>query len=125
VKKQTGDIRETPDAPSTPDAPDVPETADGGKRRLRPSTWVNGPSRAIALAVLLVLVVLFGRDVLSSLQLRSEIGDLERRKKGLLDSLAADSVLLRRLDDPEFLEKYARENYLMRKEGEVVYIIDE
>ncbi len=87
--------------------------------------WVNGPSRSVALAALVVLVVLFGRDVLSSWHLRSEIADLQRRKQGLLDSLAADSILLRRLDDPEFLERYARERYLMRREGETVYVIDE
>ncbi len=107
---------------------DIRETPGIGgvkKRRFRPFGWVNGPSRAVALAALLVLAVLFGRDVLSSLQLRAEIGQLERRKKELQESLAADSVLLRQLDDPEFLERYAREHYLMRKEGETVYIIDE
>jgi cell division protein FtsB len=87
--------------------------------------WVNGPSRAIALAVLLVLVVLFGRDALSSWHLRREIGELERRKRELQKSLEADSILLRNLDDPEFLERYARERYLMREAGETVYIIDE
>jgi cell division protein FtsB len=86
--------------------------------------WVNGPSRAIALAALVIVVVLFGRDVLSSWSLRSEIRELERRKKELLESLAADSVLLRQLDDPEFLERYARERYLMRQPGETVYILE-
>lgn len=87
--------------------------------------WVNGPSRAVALAALVVLLALFGRDVLSSWHLRGEIVGLERRKKALLDSLAADSVLLRNLDDPEFLERYAREHYMMRKQGETVYIIED
>jgi cell division protein FtsB len=83
------------------------------------------PSRAVALAVLLVVLVLFGRDVLSSWHLRSEIGELQRRKSELQNNLAADSTLLRNLDDPEFLERYARENYLMRRAGDEVYIIDE
>jgi cell division protein FtsB len=87
--------------------------------------WVNGPSRAIALAALVILVVLFGRDVWSSWQLQMEIGRLEERKRELLRSLAADSVLLRQLDDPEFLERYARERYLMRRADETVYILDE
>ncbi len=87
--------------------------------------WVNGPSRAIALAALVVLVVFFGRDVLSSWHLRIEIADLEKQKKELQESLRADSLLLERLDDPEFLERYARERYLMRKEGETVYVISD
>ncbi len=95
------------------------------KLKFRPFGWVNGPSRAIALAALLVLVVLFGRDVLSSWHLRGEIARLRAQKTELQRNLAADSVLLRRLDDPEFLERYARERYLMRREGETVYIIDE
>jgi cell division protein FtsB len=86
--------------------------------------WVNGPSRAIAMATLLIVVVLFGRDILSSWNLRREIGDLKRRKQELLRSLEADSILLRRLDDPEFLERYARERYLMRRAGETVYILE-
>jgi cell division protein FtsB len=93
-------------------------------RRFRPQDWVNSPARAIALAMLLVLVVLFGRDVLSSWHLRSEIGELQRRKLELQESLRADSILLRNLDDPEFLERYARERYLMREPGETVFILD-
>ncbi len=96
-----------------------------GKWRFRPFGWVNGPSRAVALAVLVVLLVLFGRDVLSSWHLRGEISGLEKQKRELQESLAADSILLRSLDDPEFLERYARERYLMRREGETVYIISE
>lgn len=92
-------------------------------RKFKIFGWVNGPSRAIALAALVVLLVLFGRDVLSSWSLRGEIGQLRERKKELLENLAADSVLLERLDDPEFLERYARERYLMRRAGETVYII--
>jgi cell division protein FtsB len=87
--------------------------------------WVNGPSRAIAMAGMAVLVVLFARDVLSSWHLRGEIAELRRQKRELQENLAADSILLRRLDDPEFLERYARERYLMRKQGETVYIIEE
>ena len=111
-----------PDAADATD-PDAPET--GGKWKLRIFGWVNGPSRAIALAAFVVLLVLFGRDVLSSWSLSSEIDDLERRKKELIENLAADSILLERLDDPEFLERYARERYLMRRDGETVYIIEE
>lgn len=86
--------------------------------------WVNGPSRAVVLAAIVVLLVLFGREVMSSMSLRAEIHELEHRKEGLLESLASDSVMLRRLNDPAFLEQFARENYLMRRAGEVVYVVD-
>ncbi len=85
--------------------------------------WVNGPSRAVAFAVLLVLIVLFGRDVIASLQVRAEIRNLQKRKTQLEAGITEDSLLLKNLDDPAFLEKYARENYLMRKQGEDVYYL--
>jgi cell division protein FtsB len=110
--------------PAPTDDPDTPEQG-GGKWRFRPFGWVKGPSRAIALALLVVLVVLFGRDVLSSWYLRGEISRLRELRQELLDSLAADSLLLRRLEDPDFLERYARERYLMRRPGETVYILSD
>jgi cell division protein FtsB len=87
--------------------------------------WVNGPARAVSVAVLILLVALFGREIVASLRVRAEIAELERQKRELVRSIEADSVLLRRLDDPEFLERYARERYLMRKQHETVYIIEE
>ena len=87
--------------------------------------WVNGPYRALAIVVLTVLLVLFGRDVFESLRVRSDIGTLKNRKAQLERSIAEDSTLLENLGDPDFLEQFARENFLMRKEGEEVYVITE
>ncbi len=36
-----------------------------------------------------------------------------------------NEIFLRNLNNPEFMEKYAREQYLMKKEGEDVFIIEE
>lgn len=85
--------------------------------------WINGPYRALAIVLLALLLVLFGRDVLESLRVRGEIRELRRRKTELERSIREDSTLLRSLDDPEFLEKFAREKFLMRREGEEVYIL--
>lgn len=85
--------------------------------------WINGPYRALAIVVLVVLLVLFGRDVFESLRVRSEINKLEGRKARLERNIAEDSTLLENLKDPEFLEQFAREQYLMRREGEEVYVL--
>jgi cell division protein FtsB len=103
--------------------PDNPATPTMRERLGKVLGWVNGPYRAVAFAVLVVVVVLFGRDVLSTMRVSGEIRELRRRKQQLQQSIAADSTLLRNLDDPEFLERYARERYLMRRAGETVYII--
>lgn len=87
------------------------------------SGWINGPYRALTIVVLAVLLVLFGRDVFESWRVRSEISRLRERKEMLERSIREDSTLLENLDDPEFLEQFAREKFLMRKEGEEVYVI--
>ncbi len=81
--------------------------------------------RVAALVVLLILAVLLGRDVLVSLSVRADIRRLEERRESLQAGIAADSVLLERLNDPAFLERFARENYLMRREGEDVYVLED
>ncbi len=106
------------------------KSSEGGKPGVkqwfgRISGWVNGPSRAAAFAVFIVVAVLFGRDVFSSLGVRGEIRELRKRKQRLEQSIAADSALLRDLDDPEFLERYAREHYLMRKDDETLYVVED
>lgn len=91
--------------------------------RAKLPSWM-GPSQTLAVAVLVVISVLLGRDVLSSIQVRVEIRDLRREKQQLERTIAADSTLLRQLEDPAFLERYARENYLMRREGDDMYVFD-
>ncbi len=86
--------------------------------------WINGPYRALAIVVLAVLLVLFGRDVFESLRVRAEIGNLKDRKEELERSIAEDSTLLENLNDPDFLEKFAREKFLMHRDGEEVYVVE-
>jgi cell division protein FtsB len=86
--------------------------------------WVNGPYKAFAIVVFVLLLVMFGSDVKEMVGVRAEISKLTERKEQLRQQIEADSTLLENLKDPEFLEKFARENYLMRREGEEVYIIE-
>jgi cell division protein FtsB len=86
--------------------------------------WINGPYRALSIVLLAVLLVLFGRDLVESLRVRREINELENRREQLEQRISEDSTLLRNLDDPEFLEKFAREKFLMRREGEELYIVE-
>jgi cell division protein FtsB len=83
------------------------------------------PQHLLPAAALVIVLVLFGRDVLSSMKVSAEIRELRHRKVELERSIRADSTLLRRLEEPAFLERYAREHYLMRREGETVYVIED
>lgn len=40
------------------------------------------------------------------------------------DQITRDSIIIEGLKDPVFLEKYARENFYMKRPGEIMYIID-
>lgn len=63
------------------------------------------------------------RDMIKTGQRRvateQRIGQLERQ-------IARDSIFIHQLStSPDFLEKFAREQYLMQRPGETVYILEE
>lgn len=50
----------------------------------------------------------------------SEINDLEKEYLLLLDEEAAIEADIKRLEDPEYIARYAREKYLYSKDGEII-----
>ncbi len=86
---------------------------------------VTGRYKVLAILVVALVLVLFGRDIVESIRLRGQIRELERRKAYYQNRIEEDSTLLENLRDRDFLERYAREKYLMRAEGEEIYIIRE
>jgi len=56
--------------------------------------------------------------------LQKEIDKLEQQKDFLETEIAKDKATLKKLEDPKELEKYARETYYMKKEGEDVFLIE-
>ncbi|HNW75564.1 MAG TPA: septum formation inhibitor [Bacteroidales bacterium] len=56
--------------------------------------------------------------------LKSKLNDLKEEKQFYLDEIRNDSILTRQLlTDTAALEKFAREKYLMKKEGEDVFLM--
>ncbi len=56
-------------------------------------------------------------------ELNNEIEELEEATQYYRGEILSDSTILFELDsNPEALEKYARENYLMKKDNEEVYL---
>ena len=56
--------------------------------------------------------------------LDKEIEELEENKKYYLQEIAKDSASIRQLNNPDQIEKYAREKYYMKREKEDIYIIE-
>lgn len=57
---------------------------------------------------------------------RKQLHNLENDKVYYLQEIEANKVVMQELmSDPEHLEKYARERYLMKKENEDIFLIVE
>ena len=80
----------------------------------------------ITLTVFLILITfLDSNNILDKMQLTREIRQLKVQKKYYLERIAEDSTIIEMLKDVNFLEKYAREKYFMRKKNEIIYIIED
>lgn len=80
-----------------------------------------------------VLVIFFGyliffdnHSLIRKSQTRKEIYKLQEEHQYYLDKIQEDKSMIKRLyTDTVFLEKYARENYLMKKDNEDIFIFKE
>jgi cell division protein FtsB len=78
----------------------------------------------VTIIVFILLIAVVDRNnLIDRYQLRNQIYELEAERDYYLERIAEDSLLLLRLRDNAFLERYARERYMFRKEGEQLYII--
>ncbi len=56
--------------------------------------------------------------------LNKEIEELENNKSYYQQQIRNDSTSIRHLNNPEQIERYAREKYYMKKDSEDIYIIE-
>jgi cell division protein FtsB len=79
----------------------------------------------LVLTVFVVWMTFFDTNsLLIHLELRREIKKLEKQKEFLQDEIVKDKEIIERLSDPEQLEKFAREQYYLKKKNEEIYIIE-
>lgn len=72
------------------------------------------------------MVFLDSNDLISRFQMSSKLGDLEEEKEYYLEKISeVEKDRQELMTNKELLEKFAREKYLMRKETEDVFIIEE
>lgn len=75
-------------------------------------------------SVILLGVILISRPLYSIIRTSIEIKELNREKAIYKNSIRRDSTLIENLKNDEFLERYAREKYLMQGENEQVFIVE-
>lgn len=90
-----------------------------------PSLFRNKYLLAFA-AFCVVMLFLDKNDVLTQLERRKELRALQQSKAWYTTQLAAERKELEALkNNPTTLEKVAREKYLMKKDGEEIFLVSE
>lgn len=80
--------------------------------------------RVTLASVILLGVILISRPLYSIIRTSIEIKELNREKAIYKNSIRRDSTLIENLKNDEFLERYAREKYLMQGKNEQVFIVE-
>ena len=81
----------------------------------------------LTLTVFAVWMLFFDQNnLVDRIQMKSEINQLEEDREFFLEQIKTDSARLHELTtDRDNLEKYAREQYLMKKPNEDVFVVIE
>jgi cell division protein DivIC len=79
----------------------------------------------ITTVAFIVWLVFFDcNNVMMQQDLKAKLQELQVEKKFYLDEIRRDSILTRQLQtDTAALEKFAREKYLMKKDGEDIFLV--
>lgn len=78
----------------------------------------------IILLTFAIWMVFFDENSLvNHLEFNKEINQLNQEKEYYESEIKSDKELIKKLDNDEELEKFARETYKMKKENEDIYII--
>ncbi len=79
----------------------------------------------IILMLFLIWMVFFDENsFLNHWELDKEIDNLEKSNEYYKDQIEQDKKVIDNLNDPDSLEKYAREDYKMKKENEEIFLIE-
>ena len=80
----------------------------------------------ILISVVFFIWIFFidSNSILVNIKLNKEISELKERKNILENQIQMDQKIISNLQNPDSLEKYAREKLYMKKENEEIFIIE-
>jgi cell division protein FtsB len=83
-------------------------------------------NKYVIIVVLFVVWMLFfdENSYINHRELNKEIDKLENANEYYKEQIETDQKVIDNLNDPDSLEKYAREEYKMKKENEEIFIIE-
>ena len=70
-----------------------------------------------------MITVFDKNNLIEAWRLKQKINELEAQKDYYQNKITEDSTILENLKDDRFLEQYAREHYLMKREDETIYLL--
>ena len=79
----------------------------------------------LVLSAFVVWMLFFDTNsLLIHLELKKEIKKLEKQQEFLKEEIAKDKIIIKKLSDTKELEKFAREQYYLKKKNEEIYLIE-
>ena len=96
-------------------------------KKLRENKIVRILSNKYVIILLLFVVWMIYFDensLINHWELDKEIDKLEKSNEYYRDQIEQDKKVIDNLNDPDSLEKYAREEYKMKKENEEIFLIE-
>lgn len=85
---------------------------------------ITNPYLLILSVFIVWMVFLDENSFLNHLEFDKEIKELQNEKEYYQSEINKDKELIQKLEDKEELEKFAREEYKMKKENEDIYLIE-
>ena len=80
----------------------------------------------LTLAIAIFTIIVSVHTVEDIVKTSKQYAEIEVRVAELQDKITRDSSFIQDLQhSPDFLEKFARESFLLQRSGEVVYIVEE
>ena len=98
-----------------------------GWKELKQKKWFKLMTNMYVLVLTLFVIWMAFFDtnsLLIHLELKKEINKLEQQKTFLETEIEKDKKVLKKLSNEEELEKFAREQYYMKKDNEEIFLIE-
>lgn len=96
-------------------------------KKLRNKKWFRiASNKYVIVLVVFIFWMLFidSNSWLIHHELNTEISDLEKSQNYYLDEITGDKTIIQKLNDSVELEKFARQEYYMKRENEEIFIIE-
>ncbi len=94
---------------------------------LKKKKWFGIVSNIYVLVLTIFAIWMLFFDTNSLLihrELRREIDKLEKQQEFLKEEIARDKAIIDKLSDPKELEKFAREQYYLKRKNEEIFLIE-